>query len=297
MSEFFCTSLVRKNDEIAPEGRKYFRYRFVFKGCNHNFAALNFYPIDMAKKNTVAEPETTAYTTAKKAETVVEKAVEKPAFSADALLEKTRQFFTDTKNRNFILIALGGLLLLAGGFVGFGFWKKSRNEEAQKYMYPAVFSLEKDSLKVALNGSSRDDGLLKIADDYSMTDAGNLANFYAGAGLLKEGKFDEAIERLSKFSASDRLLQARAYCLIGDAWSEKNEFDKAADFYQKAATYKPNKFFTPQYLMKLALVQEKKKDLDGALKSYTEIADQYSESAEAANARKYKARLESLTGK
>jgi TolA-binding protein len=251
----------------------------------------------MAKKNTVAESEAVAYETTKKAEETAIDTAKKTSVSVDSLVESATKFFTDKKNRNFFLIALGAVVVLVGAFVGFSIWKGSQNETAQKYMFPSVFLLEKDSLKTALNGDGVNDGLLTIADDYSMTDAGNLANFYAGVGLMKQGKFDEAIERLKKFSSSDLLVQARAYALIGDAYLEKNELDNAADYYQKAAAYKSNKFFTPQYLMKLALVQEKKKDTEGAIKTYTEVIEKYSESSEVFNAKKYKSKLEGLAGK
>jgi hypothetical protein len=43
--------------------------------------------------------------------------------------------------------------------------------------------------------------MLTIAEDFGSTKAGNLANFYAGTALMKQGKFDEAIEYLSDFSS------------------------------------------------------------------------------------------------
>src|SRR5690606_28229546 len=114
-------------------------------------------------------------------------------------------------------------------------------------------------LSLALNGKGGNEGLLSIADNYSNTKAGKLANFYAGVALLKEGNFDEAISRLKNFSSSDLLLQARAYALIGDAYMEKGEFKEAISYYKRAADYKSNQYFTPGYLLKLGLASNKLK--------------------------------------
>ncbi len=86
-------------------------------------------------------------------------------------------------------------------------------------------------------------------------------------------------------------MQARAYSLIGDAYMEEENFEQAVDYYRKAASYKPNKYYTPTYLMKEALACEKLNDTAGAKKAYQTIIDQYWESAEFQNARKFIARL------
>jgi tetratricopeptide (TPR) repeat protein len=200
------------------------------------------------------------------------------------------------KNRTLLIVA--GALVLAGlGVGGFYFYKQYQDKEAQVLLSPPVFYFEADSLKKALNGDGVNDGVQDVADNYSLTKAGNLADFYTGVTLLKQAKYDEAIEYLKKFSSDDLIIQARAYCLIGDAYSEKKEVREAIKYYKLASEYKPNKFFTPPYLMKLALVQEESKDYAGAIASYNTIAEKYFDSGEAINARKYKARLEAMAGK
>lgn len=209
-------------------------------------------------------------------------------------VERAEDFFE--QYRTPILGALGALLLVVIGFFGYRYYQSTQNDEAQVEMFPSVYQLEADSLKKALNGDGANPGLLAAADNYGGTKAGNLAQFYAGVGLLKEGKFDEAIEHLKDFSSSDLLVQARAYALIGDAYMEKKSFDEATGYYQKAADYKPNKFFTPLYLMKLAVACENAKQTDKAIDAYNQIIDKYADSAEAANAKKYKSALEATVG-
>ncbi len=209
-------------------------------------------------------------------------------------LERAEDFFE--QNRNIVFGVVGALVLLIVGFFGYRYYVSSQDETGQVELFPSVYQLEADSLKKALNGDGRTPGLVAVADNYGSTPAGNLAELYAGIGLLKQSKYDEAIERLKSFSSSDLLVQARAYALIGDAYTEKKSFDEAIEYYQKAADYKPNKFFTPGYLLKLAIAQEQAKQNDKALETYNSIIEKYGQSIEAANAKKYKSMLEAMVG-
>ena len=174
----------------------------------------------------------------------------------------------------------------------FMYYRGTQNEEAQKELFPAVYEFEADSLNKALKGNGNHLGLIQIADDFSGTDAATQAEFYIGAAYLKQGKFQEAIDHLEKFNAGDALVQARAYSLIGDAYSELNKTDEAISWYKKASEHQPNKQFTPVYLFKLGIAQEKAKDFAGAKETYSKIAENYPESSEAAEAKKLKAKNE-----
>lgn len=192
-----------------------------------------------------------------------------------------------------IIGIVGALTLIVGGFFGYRYYIGNQDVQAQKEMFQAVRYFETDSLNLALNGDGNNLGFLQIVDDYGLTQAGNLANFYAGAIYLKQGKFPLAIFHLDNFSADDLLVQARAYSLIGDAYMEQKDFEKAAKYYEKAAGYKPNKEFTPTYLMKAALAYEKLNNAEKAKAVYQTIIDTYWESSEVQNAKKFKAKLES----
>jgi predicted negative regulator of RcsB-dependent stress response len=213
----------------------------------------------------------------------------------DVLLDKlSGQDSPFVKYRNVILGGLALAILAIAGFIGYRYYLDKQNQDAQSFLYPAVGYFEADSLQKALKGDGTNDGLLTIADDYSATKAGELAHFYAGVAFLKEGKYDDAIGHLKDFSSSDLIVQARAYSLIGDAYLEKKDVKEAINFYKKAAEYKPNKYFTPTYLMKLANAYELDKDYQAAIGAYDEIITTYFDSSEATNAKKYKSKLEGL---
>lgn len=197
------------------------------------------------------------------------------------------------KNSTLVFGVLGVIVLGVAGYFGFQFYTDSQNEVAQKEMFQAVHYFEADSLALALNGDGNNLGFIDIIDEYGMTDAANLSNYYAGVCYLKQGKFDAAILYLEDFSSSDLLVQPRAYSLLGDANMELQKYDEAASYYHKASTYKPNKFFTPTYLLKEALAYEKLNQTDKAIEAYDRIITEFFDAAEYQNARKYKARLQS----
>ena len=187
---------------------------------------------------------------------------------------------------------LGAVALVIAGYFGYRHWASSQDEQAQKDMFQAIRYFESDSLNLALNGDGNNLGFLTIIDDYGMTKAAELANYYVGYIYLKQGKFQPAILYLQDFNPEDLLIQARAYSLIGDAYMELKDFENAVKYYNEAAEYKPNKFFSPAYLMKAALAYEKLNKNDKAKEVYQKIIDQYWDSNEYQDARKFKARIE-----
>ncbi|WP_366187079.1 tetratricopeptide repeat protein [Flavobacterium ovatum] len=196
------------------------------------------------------------------------------------------------RNQKAIIGIVGAVAIFTVGYLVFQkFIAEPKQNEAANEMFLAQQNFEKatngvasDSLyKLALNGSEGKFGFIKIADEYSGTDAGNLANYYAGIALLNTGKYAEAIDYLDKFKSDDMILSALAKGAIGDAYSENNNAEEALSYYVKAAGVNKNDFTTPRFLLKAgktALALGKKED---ALKYLTDIKDNYDTTPEAAS--------------
>lgn len=212
----------------------------------------------------------------------------------DLLAGKAEEFFNDTKNRNLVFSIGGVIALLVIGFLGYNYYVNTNNAEAQQEMSQAVFYFEADSLQKAINGDGINLGFKDIIEDYAGTDAANLSTFYAGAAHLSLGNFTSATLLLEDFSSNDNLLQARAFSLIGDAYMELGDYSEAISAYKKAVDTKPNKEFTPVYLLKLAIAFEANGAFGEAADSYNKIIENYSKSTFLAEARKQKARLQGL---
>lgn len=212
----------------------------------------------------------------------------------ELLAGKAEEFFSEKRNRN-LVFGIGGIIaVLAIAFLGYKYYVNTNNATAQQEMFQAVFYFEADSLDKALNGDGINLGFLDIIDTYAGTDAANLSKFYAGAAHLNMGNYTSAALQFEDFSSSDNLLQARAYALTGDAYSELGQYDDAISAYESAAAYKPNNEFTPIYLLKLAAANEAKGTYTDAAKAYDKIVEDFSKSTFVAEAKKQKARLQGL---
>jgi tetratricopeptide (TPR) repeat protein len=198
-------------------------------------------------------------------------------------------------NPKIVFGVLAVIVLAAGGFFGFRWWVDKQNQVAQEEMFQAIRYFEADSLDLAMKGTANVSGFETIINEYGMTPAGNLAHYYAGVICLKQAKYPLAIFYLKDFKASDLLVQARAYSLLGDAYMEQNQFAEAADAYHKATTHNPNKYFTPTYLLKEALAYEKLNENGKAIAAYDRIIKEFWDAQEVTTAKKLKARLESAS--
>ncbi len=207
-----------------------------------------------------------------------------------AQISKTEQYLEQNKGLTFGLLAV--VVLGIGGYFGYKYYNDNRNTTAQSEMFQAEYYFEQDSLDLALNGDGNTLGFKDIIDEYSGTQSANLAYYYAGVAFLKQGDFKSAILYLEDYSSSDLLIQARAYSLIGDAYMEQEDYSNAATYYNKAADYNENKYFSPRYLLKAALAYELMDDKAGAIKSYDRIIVDYWDAGEVQDAKKHKARLE-----
>ena len=83
---------------------------------------------------------------------------------------------------------------------------------------------------------------------------------------------------------------------IGDAYSQLKEYEKAGDYYLKAAKAKKNSFTAPYFYIKAGLVYEKLEDYKKAKEIYQKIKDQFPKSQEAGTADKYLGRVDARIG-
>jgi len=201
-------------------------------------------------------------------------------------LTRTEQWVENNqKTLSTIVFAIVGVIALYLAFDKF--YVDPINEEAQQELFKSVSYFEADSFNLALNGVNGEYGLLYIIDDYGSTEAGNLANYYAGVCFLKTGDNESAIDYLSDFSSDDEVVSSVAYGSMGDAYMNTGEFDNAINYWTKAAFNSKNDFTTPIYLKRAAMALEEDGNLDRALEYYTIIQKEYSNSDEARDIDKF----------
>ena len=159
-------------------------------------------------------------------------------------------------------------------------------------MYIAEMYFQKDSFNLALEGDGQYLGFLDIADEYGLTNAGELANYYAGICYLNMSDYDNAIEYLSQYSSDDIILSSLALGCIGDAYVELGDLDEGLDYYEDAVNNSDNKFTKPKYMLKAAMIHEHNGDYDKAIDLYKELQLNFKSSPEAAGIERYISRAE-----
>ena len=140
------------------------------------------------------------------------------------------------KNSKNIAIALGAVIVLAGGVAAYKYFVAApKLEKSNEAIFRAENYFRQDSLQLALNGDATNLGFVKIIDKYSGTPAANLAKFYAGASYLRLGDFKNAEKYLKDFSTTAVQVNARAKSLLADAYAEQGKKEEAAKMYREAA--------------------------------------------------------------
>ena len=206
----------------------------------------------------------------------------------DESANKTEAFVE--KHQKVIFGVVAAVAVIAVGYFAYNKFIVEPNEtDAKEQIFVSEQNFKKategtksDSLySLALNGSEGKFGFVRIADEYSGTKTGNLANYYAGIAFLNTGKYDKAIEYLEKFDSSDKILKPIATGAIGDAHAQKNQLKEAIEYYIAAAETNKNEMTTPIYLLKAGKAALALKDKAQALKHFTDIKENYESTAEA----------------
>ena len=206
-------------------------------------------------------------------------------------LSKTEQFIEE--NQKSLMTIIGAIVGIVALFSVYqNFYIEPMEKEAQAEMYMAELYFQKDSFNLALNGDGQYLGFLDIANDYSSTNVGQLANYYAGLSYLHTADYDNAIEYLGDFSSDDIILSSLALGCIGDAYMELGDTDAALDVYADAVNNSANDFTAPRYMMKQAMIYTSIGDNNKALDLFKAIQSDYKTSREANGIEKYIARVE-----
>ena len=209
----------------------------------------------------------------------------------EQVIAKAKDFWT--KYQKPVMIVSVAIIVLVGGYYGYNKFIRQPNEEKA---VDAIFKAEEyyrmDSLQKALNGDGLNPGFIKVIDKFGSTKMGNLARFYAGDCYLRTGDYNKAIKYFDDFSTSQKQVQARAYKLTGDAYSELGKNDDAISSYKKAAHhFAEDKRNGAEYLFFAAALAEKTGKTNEAIELYKELKEDFAGTQQSNDADKYLAKL------
>ena len=196
--------------------------------------------------------------------------------------------FISKYKKPLILAVVALLVIIAGIFCYKYFVSGPREEKASTALGMGQQYFNQESLDKALNGDGASyAGFVKIASDYSGTDAGNLANLYAGLCYANLGKWQEAVKYLDEYAPSgDAMVSPAAIAALGNAYAHVNQIDKAVSNLKKAASMADSKALdgvnyslAPTFLLQAAILLESQGKTSEALDIYKEIKEKYVNSA------------------
>ena len=212
------------------------------------------------------------------------------------MANKTEQVLEATENINnreaffmkykkAILIAVAAIIVvIAGVFLYISQISGPREEKASTALSKGQTYFNNEMFEQAVNGDGAGFvGFAKLADEYSGTKAGNLANLYAGLCYANLGKWAEAQKSPDAFSTEDdQMISPASQAALGDAYAHLNQLDKAVDAFKKAADMADSKAeddannsLSPIFLIKAGEVLESQGKKDEALKIYQDIKKKY----------------------
>lgn len=212
---------------------------------------------------------------------------EDPNLDIGEVYSKTEVFIE--KNKNTLLYAGIAFVLLVGAILFWNSRQTAKDTEGGNLIWKAEYWFEIDSLDLALRGNDEYYGFEYLADEYSSTPTGSLANFYLGSIYLKKGEYDLALTHYDESDPQDEVLSMMRLGGMGDANMELGNASEAAGLYEKAASSEDNEFFTPLYLFKAAVAHKESGNLAKAAELFNQVSDDYPNYQDAALAKKYAA--------
>lgn len=193
------------------------------------------------------------------------------------------------KNKNLLLGIVAAIVVVVAGVLGYKHFISAPKElKAAEAIFKGEQYFGVDNYEIALNGDSTGyAGFVKLADEFSGTDAGNLANAYAGICYAQLGKYEDAIKFLDKFSADDYFVAPAIIGTLGNCYAQVGQLDKAAATLLKAADKANSVSLSPIYLLQAGQILEKQGKNAEAVEAYKQIKTKYANSYQAMDIDKY----------
>lgn len=219
---------------------------------------------------------------------------EKKGTMSDALNQKEAVFMQHKKTISIIIVAV--ILVVAGIICYNTYVSGPREQEASTALAKGQDYFANQQFDKALKGDGAGyAGFLSIASDYSSTEAGNLANLYAGLCYGSLDKWAEAVKCLDAYSPSDdQMVSPAAIAALGNAYAHVKQYDKAVSNLKKAASMADsesadgaNNSLSPVFLIQAGEILESQNQKDEALKIYQDIKQKYVNSPVAQEIDKY----------
>lgn len=213
----------------------------------------------------------------------------KQELEQDPLLEtfsKAQSFYD--RNKSAVIGGIVAFIVIVGGSLGYYYYSSAQEEEAQELMgYATQYYLNED-YETALTGSEADFtvGFEQIIDNYSMTDAANLATYYAAVCEYNLGNAQQAIAYIEDYDVPEGIMGVGPVSFHAVLLTELGEFEEAARKYVQAAELDENESTTSYNYLEAANAYYTAGNQEEAQTYAQLVVDQYSTSSHAEEAQR-----------
>lgn len=220
---------------------------------------------------------------------MAKKTEQQGAVELSETLNKSEAFFLKYKKP--ILIAVAAIIVIVLGCILVkNYVLEPREQEASTVLAKGQEYFNAQQYDKALKGDGAGfTGLINVANDFSSTDAGNLANLYIGLCYAHQQKPDwkKALEYVEKFDTNDDMeISPASQMALGDIYANNDQLDKAVECFKNAAQMadkqaeeNTNLSIAPLALMKAGIILESQNKKAEALEIYKDIKKKYVNSA------------------
>lgn len=220
---------------------------------------------------------------------MAKKTEQQGAVELSETLNKSEAFFLKYKKP--ILIAVAAIIVIVLGCILVkNYVLEPREQEASTVLAKGQEYFNAQQYDKALKGDGAGfTGLINVANDFSSTDAGNLANLYIGLCYAHQQKPDwkKALEYVEKFDTNnDMEISPASQMALGDIYANNDQLDKAVECFKNAAQMadkqaeeNTNLSIAPLALKKAGIILESQNKKAEALEIYKDIKKKYVNSA------------------
>ncbi|MFZ1080310.1 MAG: tetratricopeptide repeat protein [Candidatus Kryptoniota bacterium] len=188
-------------------------------------------------------------------------------------------------NRRIVSGTVTGIIIAVIVVVAYLNNRHSDNLKAATELSGVLDIFNGGAYQVAINGDPTHNitGLKSIVEDYGGSETGEQAKIYLGDCYYYLEDYDNALKCFKDYDGSDKFLEASAFAGEAEVYEVGGNFEKASEYYDRAASRDSKSFLAPQYLVGAARDYIKIGKKDRAIELLTRVQKNFANSPYAGN--------------
>ena len=206
---------------------------------------------------------------------------------------EARSFYGE--NQTILFSVVGAIVIAIVAVLFYTSKVEENNLLASTELSRVINSYNSGLYQQAIDGKAgtKEIGLLKIVNEYSGSEQGEVARIYLANSYFYTEQFDKALEAFEDYSGSDNLMVASAIAGQASCYEVKGEYKDAAKYFAKAANVSEYVPANPDYLLSAGINYIKTKNISEAKVVLDKVKNDYSTSLASRQVDKYLAQIKS----